>query len=43
LAVREDLLDRTRKITKMNFVANLLQYPSKATHATSANKITYLK
>ena len=33
LAVREDLIDRTREITQANSVANLLQYPNKATES----------
>ncbi len=37
LAVREDLIDRTREITQANSVANLLQHPYKATEATAEN------
>ena len=37
LAVREDLIDRTREITQANSVANLLQQANKATEATAGN------
>ncbi|MHC4257877.1 MAG: tyrosine-type recombinase/integrase, partial [Planctomycetota bacterium] len=37
LAVREDLIDRTREITQANSVANLLQHPNKATSSKAEN------
>ena len=40
LAVREDLLDRTREITQTTFVANLLQYPSEAAGAKATRGIS---
>ena len=40
LAVREDLLDRTREITQATFVANLLQHPSEATEANAKREVS---